>query len=128
MLGSLHRIGLHDSHLTLEGWRERYGPLYTFRAGPRRYVVVADREAANEILRDRPEGFRRPREVESVFKEMHIHGVFSAEGVDWRRQRRLARERQLDGIAESDRREYPGADGGGEDLHRSTGLLLRMSR
>lgn len=90
LLGSLHRIGLHDSHLTLEGWGERYGPLYTFRAGPRRYVVVADQEAANTILRDRPEGFRRPREVESVFKEVHLHGVFSAEGVDWRRQRRLA--------------------------------------
>ncbi len=90
LLGSLHQLGLHDLHVTLEEWRERYGPLYTFRAGPRRYVVVADQEAANAILRERPQGFRRPREVESVFKEVHFHGVFSSEGEGWRRQRRLA--------------------------------------
>jgi cytochrome P450 len=90
LLGSLHQLGLHDLHVTLEEWRERYGPLYTFRAGPRRYVVVADQEAANAILRERPQGFRRPREVESVFKEVHFHGVFSSEGEDWRRQRRIA--------------------------------------
>lgn len=90
LLGSLHRLGLHDLHLTLEQWCNRYGPLYTFRAGPRRYVVVADQAAANAILRERPQGFRRPREVESVFEEVRFHGVFSSEGEDWRRQRRLA--------------------------------------
>ena len=90
MLGSLHRLGLHNAHLVLEEWCERYGPLYTFRAGPRRIVVVGDREEANAILRDRPEGFRRVREVEVVFKELGFHGVFSFEGEDWRRQRRLA--------------------------------------
>ncbi len=90
LLGSLHRLGLHDVHLTLEQWCDRYGPLYTFRAGPRSYLVVADREAANVLLRDRPQGFRRSREVETVFRELGFHGVFSSEGEDWRRQRRLA--------------------------------------
>ena len=90
LLGSLHRLGLHDAHQTLEQWCERYGPLYTFRAGPRRFVVVADREAANALLRDRPQGFRRQREVETVFRDLGFHGVFSFEGEDWRRQRRLA--------------------------------------
>lgn len=90
LLGSLHRLGLHNAHLVLEEWCERYGPLYTFRAGPRRIVVVGDRDEANAILRDRPEGFRRVREVEVVFKELGFHGVFSFEGEDWRRQRRLA--------------------------------------
>ncbi len=74
----------------LEEWCERYGSIYTFRAGPRRYVVVADREAANALLRDRPQGFRRQSEVETVFRDLGFHGVFSFEGEDWRRQRRLA--------------------------------------
>ncbi|HWB68610.1 MAG TPA: cytochrome P450, partial [Solirubrobacterales bacterium] len=90
LLGSLHRLGLHDAHLMVEKWCDRYGPLFTFRAGPRRYLVVADREAANVFLRDRPQGFRRQREVETVFKELGFHGVFSSEEEDWRRQRRLA--------------------------------------
>ncbi len=90
LLGNLHQLGLHDLHLTLEQWCDRYGPLYTFRAGPRSYLVVADREAANTFLRDRPQGFRRQREVETVFRELGFHGVFSSEGEDWRRQRRLA--------------------------------------
>jgi cytochrome P450 len=90
VLGSIHRIGLHSAHAVLEGWADRYGSLYTVRAGPRRFVVVADREEVNAILRDRPEGIRRVREVETVFKELGFHGVFSVEGDDWKRQRRLA--------------------------------------
>jgi cytochrome P450 len=90
LLGNLHQLGLHDAHLTLEGWCDCHGPLYTFRIGPRRFVVVGDREAANAVLRDRPQGFRRMREIEVVFRELGFHGVFSAEGEDWRRQRRLA--------------------------------------
>jgi cytochrome P450 len=86
----VHRLGLHNLHTTIEKWCDRYGTLFTFRAGPRRYLVVADREAANAFLRDRPEGFRRQREVETVFKEVGFHGVFSSEGEDWKRQRRLA--------------------------------------
>lgn len=90
LLGSLHSFRLHDVHLVVERWCERYGSLYTFRAGLRRYVVVADREAANALLRERPQGFRRQREVEAVYRELRFHGVFSVEGEDWRRQRRLA--------------------------------------
>ncbi|HWB70067.1 MAG TPA: cytochrome P450 [Solirubrobacterales bacterium] len=90
LMGSLHRFGLHNVHLVVERWCERYGSLYTFRAGLRRYVVISDREAANALLRERPQGFRRQREVEAVYRELGFHGVFSVEGEDWRRQRRLA--------------------------------------
>jgi cytochrome P450 len=90
LLGSLHRLGLHSSHAVLERWCDRYGPIYTFRAGPQRYVVVGDPDAVNAILRDRPQGFRRTRETETTFKELGFHGVFSVEGEAWRRQRRLA--------------------------------------
>lgn len=77
-------------HLTLERWCERHGPLFRFDIGTRPVVGVADPSAINAILRDRPEGFRRWRQVQDVLVEMTVDGVFTAEGADWRRQRRLA--------------------------------------
>jgi cytochrome P450 len=52
-------------------------------------VVVADPEVSQYILRNRPKSYRRLGTIEPVFKEMGINGVFSAEGDDWKRQRRL---------------------------------------
>jgi hypothetical protein len=46
-------------HLTSEGWARRYGPIARVKVGRRRIVGISDRDAINEILRDRPEGFRR---------------------------------------------------------------------
>lgn len=90
LLGSLHEVPLRRAHIVVEEWVERYGSIFSFRLGPRRLVVVADPDAANLVLRDRPGGFRRAPEAESNFTELGIHGVFSSEGEDWRRQRRLA--------------------------------------
>ena len=41
------------------------------------------------ILRERPEGFRRWSEQQVVFDEMGLSGVFTAEGEQWKSQRRL---------------------------------------
>jgi cytochrome P450 len=60
------------------------------RPGPRRIVRVGDLSAINEILRQRPERFRRWTEIAAISKENGADEVFAAEGEDWRRQRRLA--------------------------------------
>ena len=57
--------------------------------GPRRLVCISDEDEINTMLRDRPEGFRRWSDQQSVFQEMGINSVFTAEGEDWKRQRRL---------------------------------------
>jgi len=77
-------------HLTLEHWARRHGPVFRFAIGLMPVVAFAEPDAINEILRARPDGYRRWREVEDVFREVGIHGVFSAEGGEWRPQRRLA--------------------------------------
>jgi len=76
-------------HLTSEGWARRYGPIVRVKVGRRRIVGISDGDAINAILRDRPEGFRRWAEQEAVFDEMGFSGVFSVEGEQWKRQRRL---------------------------------------
>ena len=89
LVGNAHEFRLSRLHLKLEEWAERYGPIYTFRIGPRRIVAVADRTAIQRILQQRPDGFRRSTRIQSVAEEMGLMGVFAAEGDDWRRQRRI---------------------------------------
>jgi len=92
LLGNFLQLDLARLHEILEGWAERYGPLYRYRMGPRSVVVVSDPHLSQQVLRQRPETFRRLSNVEPVFAEMGIAGVFSAEGDAWRAQRRLAME------------------------------------
>jgi cytochrome P450 len=90
LLGNAHQIRAPRLHRIAERWSERYGPIYRFDLGPRRIVVVADPDVINTVLRERPEGFRRWSEIESITEEMWgTPGVFAAEGEEWRRARRL---------------------------------------
>jgi len=89
LLGNMHQIRLDRLHLILEGWAGQYGDIFRFRLGPRWFAVISDGTAIRHILLHRPDRFRRPRRLVSVVDEMHLNGVFSAEGDDWRRQRRI---------------------------------------
>jgi cytochrome P450 len=90
LLGNLLQIDLKRLHTILEAWSDRYGPIYQFRLPHKAVVAISDPELIQAILRDRPQGYRRAGEIEPIFRELGLHGVFSAEGEEWRRQRRLA--------------------------------------
>jgi cytochrome P450/nitrite reductase/ring-hydroxylating ferredoxin subunit len=92
VLGNALQIDVDRLHLILEDWARTYGPVFRVQAGKRRMVGVSDPELIEQLLRARPETFRRDSRVEPVFVELGIAGVFSAEGAAWRPQRRLAME------------------------------------
>jgi cytochrome P450 len=90
ILGNAHQLARASRvHLTSERWARRYGPIVRVDIGRRRIVGISDTDAINTILRERPDGFRRWRDQEIVFDEMGLSGVFTAEGDQWKRQRRL---------------------------------------
>jgi cytochrome P450 len=89
LLGNLHQVRQATLHATAEEWCERYGPIFRVGLGTRPVVVIDDLDEINRILRERPDGFRRWREIQAIFAEMGIAGVFSEEGEGWRRGRRL---------------------------------------
>ena len=73
----------------VERWADRYGPLYQFRLGRRPVVVVAEPALIQTVLRHRPETYRRLRTIAGSFDDLGGQGVFTAEGAQWRRQRRV---------------------------------------
>lgn len=85
-------------HLKMEEWCRRHGPIFRVRYGPNQVVGVGDRGAIDEILRDRPDGFRRGSLLRLLLNEMSAAarpdgesrpGLFVAEGEEWHRQRRM---------------------------------------
>jgi cytochrome P450 len=90
LLGNALQLYPGRLHVTLERWGRRYGPAFRFTMGKRPVVAFAEPETVNAILRERPDGYRRWRELERVADELRLGGPFTAEGDDWRRQRRLA--------------------------------------
>lgn len=91
LIGNAHAILRSSSaHRTFEQWAERYGPIIRVQAGRRHAVVVSDFDEVNTILRNRPDGFRRWSEQQKINHElMRSNSLIYAEGVDWKRQRRL---------------------------------------
>ncbi|MCB1748574.1 MAG: cytochrome P450 [Gammaproteobacteria bacterium] len=89
LLGNLLQLRFDHFHLILERWADTYGPLYRFRIGPRKLAAVSDPDVIKRMHRERPDMFRRTRSVEAATREMRLKGVFSSEGDDWRRQRKI---------------------------------------
>lgn len=89
LLGNLLQLRATKLHTILEQWADRYGPLYTLRLGRKSVVAVADPALIHEVLRQRPETYRRLRSLAAVFEDLGGQGVFVAEGARWRHQRRV---------------------------------------
>lgn len=89
LIGSVLDVKFASLHRSLEDWADKYGEIYRVRFGSRRLVVLSEAEAIKRMFRERPDTFRRTRTLENAITEMKLNGVFSAEGDDWRRQRKI---------------------------------------
>ena len=89
LLGVARQIDRDAFHLQLEGWFREYGGRYTFKLGPKRMVVFADSASCRDVLRRRPDEFRRGKYVADLIDELGARGVFSSEGASWKKQRKL---------------------------------------
>ncbi|MBS0315565.1 MAG: cytochrome P450 [Proteobacteria bacterium] len=88
--GNTLQIRLADMHRQFEAWSERFGSVYRIDFGPRLALIVADHEVIAQVLRDRPQQFRRPLSGGRISSEMGFdQGVFFANDEVWRHQRRM---------------------------------------
>jgi cytochrome P450 len=88
-LGNFLQINRKTLHRDLANWCDTYGPSFQFKIANKSFVVISDADLIQQLLKKRPDGFRRMRSIETVFAEMSNRGVFSAEGDAWKRQRKL---------------------------------------
>ncbi len=90
LLGNTLQVKPPRIHRDVERWADAFGPLFRMRLGRHDQLVVADHELLAALMRDRPEGFRRSPFTSKIGAEMGLpQGLFSAEGEDWRKQRRM---------------------------------------
>jgi cytochrome P450/nitrite reductase/ring-hydroxylating ferredoxin subunit len=90
LVGNAHQLTPTKVHLTLQAWAEQYGPIYKLSMGPRRAIAISDPHLIEELLRARPEAFRRSANMDRIISEIGVKGVFNAEGEAWRPQRKLS--------------------------------------
>ena len=90
IVGNAFQLDRARLHQTVEGWAREFGPFFRFKLGKRTLLGVADHEALSAALRDRPDGFRRTKHLETIGLEMGLTpGLFAANGEAWKRQRRM---------------------------------------
>lgn len=87
--GSLGKFHPEAFHTYLYDLNKHLGPIFKITLLKKPIVVLSDTAVIQQMLKSRPNRFRRVSQMETVFKEMGVHGVFSAEGEEWERHRRL---------------------------------------
>ncbi len=78
---------MNTLHMVVEKWSMTYGPLFTFKRHRGTVLVSADPEFNQQVLKQRPRKLAHYDRIESISKELHLYGVFSAEGAEWKRHR-----------------------------------------
>ncbi|HWH75393.1 MAG TPA: cytochrome P450 [Methylibium sp.] len=89
LLGNLLQLDVPRLHLVFEDWCRRLGSPYRLQLAGKAVYVSADPDLLQAVLRERPERFRRVRQIQDCLAELGGNGVFSAEGEAWRPQRKL---------------------------------------
>ncbi|MDH5730504.1 MAG: cytochrome P450, partial [Gammaproteobacteria bacterium] len=89
LLGNMLQLKISVLHLLLRDWSQRYGKIFRLKLPMGTAVVLSDSICIRQLLRERPHSFRRPSNFPKLFSEINGHGVFSEEGDNWQRQRRL---------------------------------------
>lgn len=90
LVGNALQVKLSRLHQDIESWARQYGPVFKMHLGPTKVLVIADHKIENLLLKDRPDGFRRPKQLVDTLEEMGLQsGLLTAEGQTWKDQRRM---------------------------------------
>ena len=89
LLGNLRQVPQETMHQVFEDWADTYGSVYRVLMAHVPFVIISDPVMIREVLRRRPDDFRRLKVMTDTLVDMGIDGVFAADGDVWRRQRRL---------------------------------------
>lgn len=89
LIGNAWQLDSLQFHVGLENWAREFGPIYKIKLGRKPIVIVSDNVLIANLLRDRPDGLRRSSRTSTILTELGTTGVFSDEGDEWRKERKL---------------------------------------
>ncbi|MEP2773064.1 MAG: cytochrome P450 [Fulvivirga sp.] len=92
IVGNLPKFNAENKHQVLEEWVKEVGDVFKISLMGKKFIVSADPDINHEILKNRPDQFRRFAKIDEVMSEMDIIGVFNAEGEQWKTHRKLTSE------------------------------------
>jgi cytochrome P450/nitrite reductase/ring-hydroxylating ferredoxin subunit len=92
LLGHITQFRGPDTHLVLERWVRERGELFQINFAGKKLIVSANTEMNRQILKNRPQAFRRFSKINEVMEEMGVVGTFNAEGETWLKHRKLTAE------------------------------------
>jgi len=92
IVGNLPKFNAENKHQVLEEWVKEVGDVFKISLMGKKFIVSADPDINHEILKNRPDQFRRFAKIDEIMSEMDIIGVFNAEGEQWRIHRKLTSE------------------------------------
>jgi len=88
LLGHLPQFNAPNKHQVLERWVKECGNLFRINFVGKTFIVSADHEFNQAVLKLRPKEFRRFSKIDEILQEMGVLGVFNAEGEVWKRHRK----------------------------------------
>ena len=87
LVGNALQLQRDRFHLRLEEWAREFGAPFAFSIRDRRFMVITAPDDIAQVLRRRPDVFRRSERLEKVSAQLGFLGLFTASGDTWRRQR-----------------------------------------
>ncbi|WP_250626788.1 cytochrome P450 [Pinirhizobacter soli] len=88
-VGNALQLSGRQMHQKFTAWVREFGPMFRLQVFGHTIVIVSDSATAHGVMRERPDGFRRNGGLKTIMNELNIGGVFTAEGAEWRKQRKL---------------------------------------
>lgn len=89
LLGNALQLKHAPFHLQMEAWAREFGPTFRYEIAGRRFVVLTQPDQILSVLRQRPDVFLKGPRLVQVAKDLGFHGVFTADGDAWQRQRKM---------------------------------------
>ncbi|MEQ9167140.1 MAG: cytochrome P450 [Fulvivirga sp.] len=92
IFGNLKEFAANEKHTVLETWVNEVGSVLRISLAGKKFMVSGNADLNNEILKSRPDKFRRFYKINEIMEEVGIIGLFNAEGDQWKHHRKLTTE------------------------------------
>lgn len=89
LVGSAFSMDLDNMHNQFEEMAAIYGSVFKIKLGPVKMAIVSNPKIIQHILKERPDGFIRMKKLDTILRADGVHGVFNAEGEEWKLHRRM---------------------------------------